>query len=110
VTVITYTDKNQFLNDVPWSIAWPGYDNSDNILETNEKAEITVWLLNRTTATAIGSADSVAYMTTEGGMTSSNTLLTISDDFTIEVKPPRGASLVIERTLPARLDTVMDLK
>ena len=110
VTTISYTDQNQFLNDVPWSIAWPGYDNSDNILETNEKAEITVWLLNRNTQTAIGSSDSIAYMTTEGGMTSSNTVLTINDDFTIELKPARGAPLVIERTLPARLDTVMDLK
>ena len=110
VTVVSYTDQNQFLNDLPWTVAWPGYDNSDNILEVNEKAEITVWLLNRLTGTAIGSDDSVAYMTTEGGMTSSNTVLTTNDEFTIEVKPPQGAALIIERTLPARLDTVMDLK
>ena len=110
VTTISYTDQNQFLNDVPWSVAWPGYDNSDNILEVNEKAELTVWLLNRNTQTAIGSADSVAYQTTEGGMTSSSTVLTTNDEFTVEVKPPRGAALIIERTLPARLDTVMDLK
>jgi len=110
VTTISYTDKNQYLNDVPWSVAWPGYDNSDNILEVNEKAELTVWLLNRNTQTAIGSSDSVAYMTTEGGMTSSSTMLTTNDEFTVEVKPPTGATLIIERTLPARLDTVMDLK
>ncbi len=110
VTIVSYTDKNQYLNDVPWSVAWPGYDNSDNILEVNEKAEITVWLLNRLTGTAIGDTDSVAYQTTEGGMTSSNTILSTNDEFTIEVKPPQGATLIIERTLPARLDTVMDLK
>ena len=110
VTTISYTDKNQYLNDVPWSVAWPGYDNSDNILEVNEKAELTVWLLNRNTQTAIGSSSSVAYMTTEGGMTSSSTVLTTNDEFTVEVKPPTGAALIIERTLPARLDTVMDLK
>jgi len=116
VTVVTYTDKNQFLNDVPWSIAWPGYDNSDNILESNEKAEITVWLLDRNTATAIGSSDSAAYMDGTGdgggtgGMASTNTVLSTNDDFTIEMRPPRGAALVIERTLPARLDTVMDLR
>ena len=110
VTVVSYTDANQYLNDVPWSVAWPGYDNSDNILEVNEKAELTVWLLNRNTQTAIGSADSVAYQTTEGGMTSSSTVLTTNDEFTVEVKPPTGATLIIERTLPARLDTVMDLR
>jgi len=110
VTVVSYTDKNQFLNDVPWSISWPGYDNSDNILEINEKAEITVWLLTRDHTVAIGSNDSAVYMTTEGGMTSSSTLLDKNDEFTVEVKPPQGASLIIERTLPSRLDTVMDLK
>jgi len=110
VTVVSYTDSNQYLNDVPWSVAWPGYDNGDSILEVNEKAEITVWLLNRDTTVAIGTAGSVVYMTTEGGMTSSDTVLTTNDEFTIEVKPPSGAALIIERTLPARLDTVMDLR
>ena len=43
-------------------------------------------------------------------MTSTNTLLSTNDEFTVEVKPPAGATLIIERTLPARLDTVMDLK
>ena len=115
LTVISYTDQNQYLNDVPWSIAWPGYDNSDNILEVNEKAEITVWLLDRNTQTAIASSDSAAYMDGTGdggtgGVTSSGTLLDKNDEFTIEVKPPQGASLIIQRTLPSRLDTVMDLK
>jgi len=116
VTTITYSDTNQFFSDVPWSISWPGYDSSDNLLETNEKAEITVWLLDRNLATAIGSADSVAYMDGTGdgggtgGMTSSGTLLDVNDQFTIEVHPPRGSILKIERTLPARLETVTDLK
>ncbi len=116
VTTVSYTDANQYLNDVPWTVAWPGYDNSDNILEVNEKAELTVWLLDRNTLTAIGATDSVAYMDGAaggggtGGMTSTNTLLSTNDEFTVEVKPPAGATLIIERTLPARLDTVMDLK
>ena len=110
VTTVSYSDKNQFLLDVPWTIEWPGYNSSDNLLERNEKAEITVWLLNRNTGTAIGSDDSVAYMTTEGGITSGGTLLGINDEFTIEVKPPKGAILNIERRVPGSLDTVMDLQ
>jgi flagellin FlaB len=109
VTTVSYSDKNQYLSDLPWTVDWPGYDSSDNLLEENEKAEITVWLLNRNTATAIGSSDSVAYMTTEGGITSSGTLLGINDEFTIEVQPPRGPVLVLERSVPAKLQTVMDL-
>jgi flagellin FlaB len=48
-TVISYSDDNQFLSDLPWSIAWPGYDNGDNLLESGESAEITVWLADRVT-------------------------------------------------------------
>ncbi len=116
VTTVSYTDQNQYLNDVPWTIAWPGFDNGDNILEVNEKAELTVWLLDRANGTAIGATDSIAYMDGTGdgggtgGMASTNTVLTTNDEFTVEVKPPTGATLIIERTLPARLDTVMDLR
>ena len=107
---ISYSDRNQFLPDVPWTVTWPGYDSNDNLLEKNEKAEITVWLLNRNTATAIGDDDSVAYMTTEGGITSSGTLLTTNDEFTIELKPPKGAVLKLGREVPGSLEAVMDLQ
>ena len=110
VTTMSYSDMNQHLTDVPWSVSWPGYDSSDNLLERNEKAEITVWLLTRNTGTAIGDSDSVAYMTSEGGITSSGTLLGIKDEFTIEVKPPKGPVLTLERTLPDKLQTVMNLQ
>ena len=46
-TVISYTSTDQYVNDVPWTVAFPGYHNSDNILDPGEKAEITVWLFNR---------------------------------------------------------------
>jgi flagellin FlaB len=109
VTVITYNDKNQFLNDLPWSVTWLGNNDGDNLLENNEKAEISIWLLNRETGTAIGTAGSVAYQTTEGGMTSSSTVLATGDQFTIQIQPPNGAVLNIRRDLPSQLDTVMDL-
>ncbi len=109
VTVISYGDKNQFLNDVPWTVAWLGNNDGDNLLEDNEKAEITVWLLNRAYATAIGTAGSIVLQTTEGGMTSASTLLTTNDEFTIQMQPPSGAVLNIQRTTPSQFDTVMDL-
>ena len=109
VTIISYSDKNQFLNDLPWSVSWLGNNDGDTLLENNEKAEITIWLLDRATATAIGTAGSIAYQTTEGGMTSSSTVLSTGDEFTIQVQPPNGAVLNIRRDLPSQLDTVMDL-
>ena len=114
-TVVSYTDKSQYLSDVPWSIDWVGNSNSDSLLEEGEKAEITIWLLERITATAIGSNDSVGtYFTADvngsTGITDSGTLIGTNDKFTIEVKPESGAVLTVQRTAPSRLDTVMDLK
>ena len=44
------------------------------------------------------------------GLTSSGTLLTPNDQFTLEVQPAEGAVLTIRRTLPAALDTVVNLR
>ncbi len=115
VTVISYSDKNQFLSDVPWTVTFPGDDDGDNILEGDEKAEIVIWLLDRNTATAIGSTGSIAVMdgTGDGGGTggfdTNATLLAKGDEFNIKLKPPTGAVLDLQRQLPSSLDTVMDL-
>lgn len=105
---IVYIDDNQILQDVPWTINFLG-DGSDNMLDAGEQAEIQIWLLNRTTGTTITSNSSVNYMAS-GGLTSSGTLLTPNDRFTVEIQPPDGAVLTIRRSLPAALDTVMNLR
>ena len=115
VTVISYSDKNQFLSEVPWTVAFPGDDDGDNILEGDELAEITIWLLDRNTATAISATGSIAVMdgTGDGGGTggfdTNATLLAKGDDFSLKLKPPSGAVLNLKRELPSSLDTVMDL-
>ena len=115
-TVISYTDQNQFLSDVPWTVDFVGNSSSDSLLEAGEKAEITVWLLSRNYAvanatdnngTAAWAADSRGG---HGILSSSGTVLTTNDQFTIEVKPSTGSVMTIQRTVPVRLDTVMDLK
>jgi len=85
VTIISYTDKNQHVSDLPWNVTFIGKNNGDNLLEQDEQAVINVDL------SSLGPAP-VAY-----------------DTFTIEVKPVTGASLILNRTLPARIDAVMDL-
>ena len=113
-TVISYYDQNQFMSDVPWSVAWLGNNNGDSLLEVGEKAEISVWLLIRDTTQAITSSTATSYWTADGngahGILSSGTLLGKNDRFTLTLNPPSGAVLNIERTLPARLDAIMDLK
>jgi len=114
-TVISYTDSNQYQPDVPWSVDWVGDANSDSLLENGEKAEITVWLLERITGTAITADDGVdeygaVDVNGAAGIMESGTLIGTNDKFTIEVKPESGAVLTVQRTAPSRLDTVMDLK
>jgi archaellin len=91
VTIISYTDKNQHVSDMPWSLKWIGKNNSDSLLEQDEQAVVTV---------------NLATVANGGLLTSSPD---IYDSFTIEVKPVTGASLILNRTLPGRIDPVMDL-
>ncbi len=105
---IAYIDDNQILQDVPWTVNFMG-DNGDNLLDDGEKAEIVVWLMDRATGTDVTSNDSVGYMSS-GGLSSSGSLLTPNDQFTLELQPASGAVLTIRRSLPAALDTVVNLR
>jgi archaellin len=67
--------------DNEWSFGWLGDADGDNLLERGEKAEIFVNPVN----------------------------LDPNDEFTIEVKPPEGTTLGIERTVPAAIYEVINL-
>ncbi|NQW17884.1 MAG: hypothetical protein HQ478_10415 [Chloroflexi bacterium] len=116
VTVVSYSDETQYMPDVPWTITFVGSNNGDNLLEQGETAEITVWLMDRDTGTTVTSSSSVAIMdgTSNGGGTggvgSTATLLVKNRSFSIEMKPPRGAIISVDRTTPASLKTVMQLR
>ena len=115
-TVISFMDKNQFLSDVPWTIKLLGQSSNDNLLEQGEKAEISVWLLQRLNGVSVATDnDGVAMYATadengSSGILTTGVLLNVNDMFTLEVKPESGATLAIQRITPARLDTIMDLK
>jgi flagellin FlaB len=85
VTIISYTDKNQHVSDLPWTVSWIGKNNSDHSLDQDEQAVIRVNLSGLTPSPAT------------------------YDQFTIEIKPIVGAPLILNRTLPAKIDAVMDL-
>jgi len=82
VVVISYLDSTQVERDLDWSITKVGDADEDDLLEGDEKFEIAIDL----------SALSLGPDTT----------------FSLEVKPPTGAVLTIERTTPAWIDAVMD--
>jgi flagellin FlaB len=114
--IVSYADDNQFLNDVPWPVTYPGYDNGDNLLDPGEKAEITVWLFDRDFGVTNATDNSGIILMNgvspggDGGFADTNNIIGVNDKWTIEIKPESGATLNIERTMPGRLDTVMDLR
>ena len=116
-TIIAYADENQRFSDLAWSMTFIGNNNSDDLLEDGEKAEITVWLADRVTGVAnttdsggIDIMDGSSGDGGSGGFTSTSTVPGVNDKWTIELKPESGATLNIERRLPGRLDTIMDLR
>jgi len=104
VMIISYTDENQFIDDLDYTIDFIGKENGDVILDPNEQAEITVWLhnyQNSTTDYRLGDdTNNPQYLQTRLG---------INTKFRIEVKPREGSVLVMERTTPPRLYIVSEL-
>jgi len=90
--ICSYVDENQYVNNMYWNRAWVGYNDGDNLLEIGEKAQITVYLdtdasYGNNLATALGA----------------------NTQFTLEFKPPVGAVVTVERTVPPDIDKIMDL-
>lgn len=105
VCLITYIDDKQMISDAAWTVEFLGKNNGDYLLESGEQAVITVWLCNYDGSDyALGSGAADPFIDSEGN------LLGIYDTFTVQVKPAKGSVLVEERSLPARIDAVMDLK
>jgi len=86
--VVSYLDEDQRLPDVAWSKTPLGNNDLDDMLEPGEQFEITVDL----TAVDVGSYP-----------------LQKDTEFTIELKPAEGSSLVITRLTPHKIDAVTDL-
>ena len=86
--IVSYLDEDQRLADVTWTKSELGYGDSDDMLEPGEQMEITVVL------TAV-----------DGG----SYPLGKDTQFTLELKPAEGSSLVISRLTPHRVDVITDL-
>jgi flagellin FlaB len=101
--VLSYTDGVQHINEAAWTVEFTGYSNGDYLLDREEQVEITVWLHQKDNGTgnfSIGTAGS-NYLTTRLGM---------NTKFMISVNSSAGATFSMERTLPPRLTSVIDLR
>jgi len=83
-------------NMTAWGVSWPVQEDSDDILDENELAEVYVCLnTDDTDCAGIGSF--------------TDPELSTGETFNIEVIPPSGAVLNIERTTPASISAVQIL-
>ncbi|MBK8902287.1 MAG: flagellin [Anaerolineaceae bacterium] len=82
--IIDYRDNSQRSANEDWTLNWIVRNDTDDLLEEGELAEITVDL------TGLG--------------------LGANTQFAMEIKPGQGGVVVVERTTPAFLDTIIDLR
>jgi len=80
---------------VDWTVDWivSNETTPDDLLEEGELAEVTVDL------SGLGTA-----------LSGLGTALSVNTAFTLEVKPPTGGVLNINRTTPAAIEAVMELR
>jgi len=90
--ILAYVDSGQYHNDVAWTLEWVGYSDNDTLLEVGEKAEITF------------DCESI---NVDGD--DLDPVLGVNETFSLQFKPPAGATVTIERIVPAYIDEVMDL-
>ena len=88
--VMAYDDENQQIEDLAYTVTYLGDNDGDSLLEVGEKAQITAKVGKAITAT-------------------SGTALGKNTQFTLEFSPPKGAVMILQRTTPAQIDSVMNL-
>jgi flagellin FlaB len=85
--VINYRDQSSRFTDLAWRKTALGSDDGDDLLEAGEVFEITVPLAK----------------------SGANPNLKTNTPFVLELKPPTGGVIVIERTTSSNIDTINDL-
>ncbi len=96
--VINYVDEYQTVNDLYWQLTKLGGTDSDDLLESNEKFKVTI---GSATANSTG-GNLIDALSTRN--------LNVNTEFSLIVQTPIGAVLEIERTIPAFMDTIMNLR
>ena len=84
--VISYQDANNLIPTMNWTIMKLSTINSDNLLDPNELFQVTITI-----------------------PTSGNVSIGPYHRFSLELKPPDGPVLSIERTIPARVTQYVNL-
>jgi flagellin FlaB len=92
LVIISYADAYQIFTSVNWTLTKINAGNGDNLLDKNE-----LFMLSVDLGCVAAGADSPEEM--PGAY----------HKFNLEIKPPTGAVLVLERTIPARVNQIVSL-
>jgi len=92
LVIVSYADSYQIYNSVNWTLTKINAGNGDNLLDKNELFMITVDLACVADGATLPAEIPGAY-----------------HKFNLEIKPPTGAVLVLERTIPARVNQIVSL-
>ncbi len=84
--IISYSDRDHYLPSVNWTVERLAEVNDDYLLDYNELFQVTVLI-----------------------PTSGNVSIGPYDQFSLELKPPDGPTLVFERTIPGRVSQYINL-
>jgi flagellin FlaB len=95
--LINYIDQDQKVDNLYWTVTKLGSDDGDYLLETGEKFQITIG--GGTAGEAPGNL-----------IDALGTDLTVNKKFSLQIIGPAGAVLTIERTTPAYIDTIVNLR
>ena len=86
LVVVSYSDADHYLPSINWTIQRLSYGNNDYLLDPNELFQMTVLM-----------------------PTSGNISIGSYDTFSLEIKPPDGPVLAVERTMPSRISQYVNL-
>jgi flagellin FlaB len=84
--VVSYSDAENYLPSVNWTVERLSWGNDDYLLDPNELFQMTVFM-----------------------PTSGNISIGPYDSFSLEIKPPDGPVLSVERTIPGRVSQHINL-
>lgn len=107
VTMIAYNDTNTFIDDVAWTVEFAGgygTGTNDYLLENSEKATITIWLQDFN-----GTGYFNGTSTDDPFIDSNAEHLKASSVFNLQIMPPEGATMLVQKRTPAYLHQIMRL-
>jgi flagellin FlaB len=98
VITISYTDDYQHVDNLYWTIEKLGKDDGDYILNGKEMYQITIGG-NKTPSKNGGNL-----------IDALDPLLSTSTKFSLDVKSPQGANMVLERTTPSYIQNIVNFR